>query len=382
MRDPCRVCGVCVPGGQCRWLFSTCGRLRLAVVLSHVLGSDLHRDGRGEFLCGKCVFLLERVVQCDVAIGNLQDAYAAQLQKLHSERDGLRGLIAHKYQQNNPQEPTCSGQKNQNQHEHSQFKKDETRPGQEYDNQPAQLGSHQHCVQAPQQQRHQQNQLKRQRNKTRLIVELPQKEQPKQQQRLQGRRRSSGVHNATSRGSPETGQLRRCVSLEPLSGVTAERSSSSCFGSSLAPRKGREAGLKAGPRLGTGVQLRSREYSDLIHKRATLTSRSVSLQSLTQERPDYAPLTPRQTRPRRGSSSAALETTSLLSDFLQLLRSARARPLPLTVGSRIPVLSQPSCVFGLAQMGMARRLKAERALRELEEEFNDEYLPLKQEVHS
>ncbi|XP_017540970.1 CDK5 regulatory subunit-associated protein 2 isoform X3 [Pygocentrus nattereri] len=381
MREPCRVCGVCVPGGgQCRWLFSTCGRLRLAVVLSHVLGCDLHRDGRGEFLCGKCVFLLERVVQCDVAIGNLQDAHAAQLQKLHNERDGLRVLIAHKYQQNNPQEPTCSGQKNQNQQEPSQFRKDETRPGQEYDKQPAQLGSYQHCVQTQLQQRHQQNQLKRQRNKTRLIMELPQKEQPKQQQKLQGRRRSSGVHNATSRGSLETGQLRRCVSLEPLSGVTAERSSSSSFGSSLATRKGREAGLKAGPMLGTGVQSRNREYSDLIHKRATLSSRSVSLQSLTQERPDCTPFTLRQTRSRRGSSSATLETSSLLSDFLQLLRRARARPLPLTVGSKIPVLSQPSCVFGLAQMGMARRVKAERALRELEEEYNDEYMPLKQEV--
>ncbi|KAI4905002.1 hypothetical protein NFI96_016457 [Prochilodus magdalenae] len=305
----------------------------------------------------------EKEKQCDVAIGNLQDAHAAEIQKLHNERDRLNMLIAHKYQQNNPQEPTCPGQ--QNLQERSPFKKGETRP-----------------AQISQQQKHQQTQLKRQRNKTRALVEWPQKEkEPKQQQLLHSRRLSTGVHHGTRRGSPGTGQLRRCVSLEPLSRVSAECSASS-FGSGFASRKSQEVS-KAGRVLGTGVRARSREYSDLVYRKATLTSRSVSLQSLKPEHPDYVQVTTpacRQTHPRQGSSSAALETTSLLSDFLQLLRSTRARPLPLTLGSRIPVLSQPSDVFGLAQVGRARRAKAEKALRELEKEFNDEYLPLKQEV--
>lgn len=88
-------------GSQCRWLFSACGRLRLAVILSHVLESEVRRDGRSEFLCGKCVFLLERVVHYDVAIGQLQDMHAAQLQKLKNERDRLKLHIANKYEQHN-----------------------------------------------------------------------------------------------------------------------------------------------------------------------------------------------------------------------------------------------------------------------------------------
>ncbi|XP_072518547.1 uncharacterized protein [Salminus brasiliensis] len=370
MREPCRVCGVCVLGGQCRWLFSTCGRLRLAVVLSHVLGCEVQRDGRGEFLCGKCVFLLERVVQCDVAIGNLQVAHATQLQRLHNERDGLSTLIAHKYRQHNPQEPSRQQIRKQ--------RDDESRPGQEPDNQPAQHGPPQRSLQAPQRQK---PQTRRQRTETARLVEPTQKAGS---QRLQGRRLSSGAHlQPTRRGSAAAGQMRRCVSLEPLcSGVAGERSASSP-GRSLIPRRGREAGFKAGGMLGAGVQSRSREYSDIVHRRSTLTSRSASLQSLALERPDHTPFTApphRQTRPRPGSSSsAALETASLVSDFLRLLRSARVRPLPLTVGSRIPVLTQPIGVCANAQMGGARRAKLERALRELEEEFNDEYLPLGQE---
>lgn len=358
MREPCRVCGGCIPGGQCRWLFGKCGRLQLAVVLSHLLGFDLHRDGRGEFLCGKCVFLLDRVVQCDVAISNLQDAHAARLQRLHSERDGLSTLIMQKYQRNNPQGP-----------QRNQQEKDNTRPGRESDYQPAWRVSHQHSVQVPQQQK---CQLKRHRNETKCHLEMLQKEQAKQ--RLQGRRLSSGTQQANRRGN---GHMRRCVSLEPLSGATSDRSSS--FGRSLVTRKGREAGVKAGGTQGTGIQSRSREYSDLIQRKSTLTSRSVSLQSLTLEHPEYTSLTAPPQR-RQGSSSAALEISSLVSDLLQMLHCVRARPLPPAVGSRIPVLSQPRRVFGPDRVGGAARAKMERALRELEEEFNDEYLPLKQEV--
>ncbi|XP_007256630.3 CDK5 regulatory subunit-associated protein 2 isoform X1 [Astyanax mexicanus] len=388
MREPCRVCGTCVLGGQCRWLFSACGRLRLAVVLSHVLGCDLHRDGRGEFLCGKCVFLLERVVQCDVAIGNLLEAHATQLQRLHNEKDGLSTLILHKYRQNNPLEAIRSKtEKSKNQQDLGQVNENDFRKGQEQENQSAQHGSHQRSRQAPQQQQKRlqnQSQSKNKRIETKRLAEPFQKMQP----RFQDRRLSSGPqHQSTRRGSPGCGQMRRCVSLEPLcSGLAGERSSS-YSGRSLLPRRSREAGFKSGGMLGSGVQSRSQEYSEIIHKRTTLTSRSVSLQSLTLEHSDHTPLTApphrqssSRSRPRQGSSSAALETSSLVYDFLQLLRSARVRPLPPHTGSRIPVLTQPNGVYTSTQMGGARRAKMEKALKELEEGFRDEYLPLKQEV--
>ncbi|XP_066502441.1 uncharacterized protein [Hoplias malabaricus] len=378
MREPCRVCGVCVLGGQCRWLFSTCGRLRLAVVLSHVLGCELYRDGRSEFLCCKCVFLLERVVQSDVTIGSLKETHAAQLQRLCSERDGLCALITHKYHQNNLQGSISSAQPKHHGQEHGQLQENEARSGLEFDKKTAKRGSNQHSTLAPQQQSQTQNQLKRQRNETTRLLDLRQK----QQQRQQGRRLSSEAHQATRRGGPGTGQLRRCVSLEPLSGASTERSSS--FGRSLSARKSRDVGFKAAPMLGAGAPSQSREYLNLVHRRSTLTSRSVSLQSLTEEHQDYGLLkasSRRPTRPRQRSSTVSLETSSQVSDLLQLLRSAKARPLPQIIGSRIPVLTQLSSLFGHAHICGARSVKVERALRELEEEFNDEYLPLKQEVH-
>lgn len=85
MKDPCRVCGVRLIGSQCRWIFNPSGKRQLQVILSHVLGRQVDRDPDGqasEFLCGKCVFTLERIVQCDVQIGRLQEEHAAQVQRL------------------------------------------------------------------------------------------------------------------------------------------------------------------------------------------------------------------------------------------------------------------------------------------------------------
>ncbi len=186
MRDPCRVCGVCVQGGQCRWLFSACGRLRLAVILSHVLGLELQRDGRSEFLCGKCVFLLERIVQCDVAIGQLQETHAAQLQRMQNERDGLKAQITNKYRQHNQLKIG----------ENIPFKR-EVQTGASF-NTPKQL----------------------------QCIRRPQPVQPKQQQtRIASIQdtlgRSQGLVSVNSGGDSQQklfkGRLRRCVSLEPLS---------------------------------------------------------------------------------------------------------------------------------------------------------------------
>lgn len=101
MRDPCRICGVRAVGSQCRWIFSSSAKTKLHVILSHVLGWEVTRDGRGEFLCGKCVFQLEKVVQCDVDISQLQDEHSTQIQKLQAEKEHLIHCIVHTYNKNN-----------------------------------------------------------------------------------------------------------------------------------------------------------------------------------------------------------------------------------------------------------------------------------------
>lgn len=101
MRDLCRICGVRAIGSQCRWIFSSVAKRKLQVILSHVLGWEVTRDGGGEFLCGKCVFQLEKVVQCDVDISQLQEEHAAHIQKLQAEKDHLIQCIVYVYKKNN-----------------------------------------------------------------------------------------------------------------------------------------------------------------------------------------------------------------------------------------------------------------------------------------
>lgn len=102
MRDPCRLCGLRAVGSQCRWIFSSSAKRKLHVILSHVLGWEVTRDGGGEFLCGKCVFQLEKVVQYDVDLSQLQDGHNSQIQKLQAEKEHLIQCIVHTYSKNNP----------------------------------------------------------------------------------------------------------------------------------------------------------------------------------------------------------------------------------------------------------------------------------------
>lgn len=341
MRDPCRVCGVCVQGGQCRWLFSACGRLRLAVVLSHVLGVELQRDGCSEFLCGKCVFLLECVVRCDVAIEQLQETHAVQLQRLQKERDGLKTQITNKYRQHNP---TKLGENTS-----QKPLKQEVQTG-------ASLRSPKRlkCVQRP--------------------------VQPKQRQA-----RTDDVHDTSGRlvsvGNDRQekfkGRLRRCVSLEPLSKIGTDRSHRSKLNSrqSSDTRSRTTGGPVARPRS------LSRDYLDVVHKKSALISRSTSLQSVALEQHDHALIgaSPfKQTRPLKNSTPRTVETTTVVFDILQLLKSVqRVQPIPRYNGSKIPVLY----TRGNAHRGVSWKSRVERSLREMEEEFNDDYTPLKQEVH-
>ncbi|KAG1926239.1 CDK5 regulatory subunit-associated protein 2 isoform X5 [Pimephales promelas] len=351
MRDPCRVCGICVQGGQCRWLFSACGRLRLAVVLSHVLGVELQRDGHSEFLCGKCVFLLERVVQCDVAIEQLQETHASQLQRLQKERDGLKTQITNKYKQHNPTK--LGGNASQ------KPLKQEVQTG-------ASLRSPKRlqCIQRP---------------------------QPKQRQAwtdniqdTSGRSQGPFAVGIVGDGHQQKfkGRLRRCVSLEPLSRIGTDHShrskSYSCSHQSSDMRSRTAGGPGARPRS------LSRDYLDVVHKKSTLISRSASLQSVALGQHDHALISAspfRRTQPLKNSTPGTLETTTVLFDILQLLKSVQGvRPVPHYNGSKIPVLKHPQYTRGNAHRDASWKSRMETSLTEMEEEFNDDYTPLKQEV--
>lgn len=329
MREPCRVCGGCMQGSQCRWLFSACGRLRLAVILSHVLESEVRRDGRSEFLCGKCVFLLERVVHYDVAIGKLQDAHAAQLQRLQNERDRLKLHIANKYEQHNLLKPDCKFE------------------------QKVKIGTnlstpnHLRCIQ---------------RSKPHSVQ--PKKDQAAIDDKWKIPRRSQVVKTSGDvRHRKFTGQLRRCVSLEPLSRTGTDHCQ--CLQVNLSPRQSKDAHCGV---LGT------QEYLNIVHKKSTL-SRSTSLQSVTLERSDHAPVSAAH---RRNTLK-----TSLVFDILQLLKIVQqVRPISRCKGSKIPVLTPSRFTLGYAHRGVTWKSITEKRLREMEEDFNDEYTPFKPEVHA
>ncbi|KAG7469623.1 hypothetical protein MATL_G00130780 [Megalops atlanticus] len=145
----CRVCGGSLQGNQRRWLFggqnkrgsqpqtpsgSLCkGSLAsstrsspwgstlslgsshplpspsrgmdLLAVLTHILGQPVPRgNGRGEFLCGKCVSALERVFKFDTVIARVKVLSTERLQKLSQERNKIRQWVCGVYRQCNPQD--------------------------------------------------------------------------------------------------------------------------------------------------------------------------------------------------------------------------------------------------------------------------------------
>lgn len=333
MWGPCRICGV--PGAQCRWLFGKAGHLRPAVVLAHVLGCSLPRDGSSELLCGKCMFLLDCVVRCDITIEDLQNTHTARLQQLQRERSRLSVLIKQKYWRNNSQEQDWC-------------KKNEIGPNQDFQ-------ERDRSIEQPRKQTCKKSELKQWRTEA-VHPEWPKRQQSKLPRRLAGG--NTGTTNPRSKISIRESQHQR------MNQTQLRRSVSLNSGRSLLAQNYKAARFKGERSVGTGVPMPSREYSDLILGTNALTSCTISLTT---------PPRLRQTQPLRGSLLP-------LGDLLQLLRGIRPRPLPWTVGTRIPIRLKPSGVFGLANMGTARLARAEQALRELEEEFNDEYLSLKPEV--
>lgn len=97
MNDVCRICAARLQGNQRRWIFGNGGRASLQVVLSHVLGQTVTRDGRGEFLCSKCIHVLERIYRFDTVISRVEALSLERLQRLLTEKDKLGQAVRHYY---------------------------------------------------------------------------------------------------------------------------------------------------------------------------------------------------------------------------------------------------------------------------------------------
>ncbi|XP_067829934.1 uncharacterized protein si:ch73-95l15.5 [Heptranchias perlo] len=89
MKELCRVCASELKGNRRRWIFGSWAAVNLQVVLSHVLGQKVTRDGRDEFLCGKCAFTLEKVYRFDTVIARVQALSIEKIQRLLAEKDKL-----------------------------------------------------------------------------------------------------------------------------------------------------------------------------------------------------------------------------------------------------------------------------------------------------
>ncbi|MEQ2190659.1 hypothetical protein XENOCAPTIV_004297 [Xenoophorus captivus] len=318
MKDPCRICGVRLVGGQCRWIFSLSGKRKLQVILSHVLGREVIRDGRGEFLCGKCVFQLEKVVQFDININQLQDEHNSKIQKLQTEKEHLIQCIVHVYSRNNPGSSARGST----------------------------------------------------RSKTPLRaceVGSPDVEaacQPPHEGLLFRERGSVDGEN----------RIRRCVSLDrivskgALSGRIGLRSS----------RLGSGAGLDGCMRnYGlSGTRHRSQSmYLDLVQRKGTpsrqgFKSHSTSLQSLNK---DFSSDQPPDTQCKRKLWDSKLPVS--------LLRCISKHQVSAPSGSRIPVLKRLNAGSVITRAKLRNREAEWKSLHNLAEEFNDEYTPVKEYIN-
>lgn len=104
MKEACRICARELCGNQRRWIFHPAAKLNLQVLLSHALGHDLERDGRCEFACSKCTFMLGRMYRFDTVIARVEALSIERLHRLLQEKERLRQCISALYHKNNLQE--------------------------------------------------------------------------------------------------------------------------------------------------------------------------------------------------------------------------------------------------------------------------------------
>ena len=341
MKDRCRICGARLAGSQCRWIFSSSAQKKLQVILSHVLGWPVTRDGRGEFLCGKCVFQLEKVVQWDVNITQLQEDHNSQIQKLHAEKEHMSQCIVHIYNKNNPSLDKSVG-------ESTHWKSPPRSSG---------VGS------------------------------------PDEGQHL-GEIGRGHLGNC----------MRRCVSLDRIVSRGTFSGRSGLKSSRLGSGAGLDGSMKSFGLRGTRQRSKSM-YFDLVQRKGILPRSgfkgiSTSLQSLNREFSfDTSPVPPLKlklavfaarhggatgdpggTVQARGLLRRSSNQPSVISDLIQLLHCISKRQFNAPAGSRIPVLKRLST--GQVKPGaMRRHREAElKSLHDLTEEFDDEYTSVRVEV--
>lgn len=346
MKDPCRICGVCLVRSQCRWIFSSSGQRKLQVILSHVLGRELIRDGRGEFLCGKCVFQLEKVVQFDVNISQLQDEHSNQIQKLQAEKDHLIQCIVHMYNKNNSSR--C----------------DRERTGSKA---PIRLFG----VDSPNDE---------------AVSQLP-REGLQFTENYQGQSR-----------------MRRCVSLDRIVSKGAFPGRLGLKSSRLGSGAGLGGSMKS---IGNTRHRSQSMYLDLVQRKGTLCKpgfkgRSTSLQSLNREFSTDIPPEPAPKRklrepkvfgsrhgtiddPRGKDQARALlysssSQPSVISDLIQILRCVSKHQISAPAGSRIPILQRLNAGTLITRAKRRHRGPEWKSLHDLTEEFNDEYTPVRVKV--
>ncbi|KAM4532795.1 uncharacterized protein V3H82_026521 [Fundulus diaphanus] len=350
MKDPCRICGVRLVGSQCRWIFSSSGKRKLQVILSHVLGREVIRDGRGEFLCGKCVFQLEKVVQCDINISQLQDEHGSKIQKLQAEKEHLIQCIVHVYNRNNP-----GGRARGSARSKIPIRSSEVgSPDVEAARQPPHEG---------------------------LLV------------------RERGSVDGENR-------MRRCVSLDRIVSKGALPGRSGLRSSRLGSGAGLEGCMKNIGLIGTRHRSQSM-YLDLVQRKGTLSRQgfkghSTSLQSLNRDLPSDQPPDPLRKRklwdsnlfvsgqttssdPRRKVQPKAMlrrssNQPSVISDLIQLLRCISKHQVCAPAGSRIPVLRGLNAGAVITRAKLRNKEAEWKSLHDLTEEFDDEYTPVKVKV--
>ncbi|XP_059894564.1 CDK5 regulatory subunit-associated protein 2 isoform X6 [Gadus macrocephalus] len=351
MKDPCRVCGVRLVGSQCRWIFSATGQRQLQVILSHVLGLGVTRgDGRGEFLCGKCVFQLEKVIHCDIAINRLQEEHGAQVQKLQAEKENVIQCLNHIYSKNNS----------------SHAKGDGEGPRSKTPVRSSGCGS------------------------------------PIEDDEVVGQLASESRPHRDADVGQVKNRMRRCVSLDRLGGKAATPARSGLRRPPLRPGSGSMVECSAGGLQAARHRSQSM-YLDLVNRKGSLPSpgfksRSTSLQSLNQ---DFASKTFTDPQPKRhlrepipkkkltnGSKAKDQARTrhrsptvqpSLISDLVQLLHCISRRPILAPPDSRIPLLQKTHSGHTPPNLLRTKRRSREaqwKSLHDLTEEFNDEYTPV------
>uniref|UniRef100_A0A9J7YZP0 Si:ch73-95l15.5 n=1 Tax=Cyprinus carpio carpio TaxID=630221 RepID=A0A9J7YZP0_CYPCA len=83
-----------------RGLLTPTKGIDLLCVLTHILEQPVPRgSGQGEFVCGKCVSVLERVFKFDTVIARVRVLSSERLQKLTQERDKIRRWVRSMYDQ-------------------------------------------------------------------------------------------------------------------------------------------------------------------------------------------------------------------------------------------------------------------------------------------